>query len=100
MRKILILFLFALYFSSCNKTYTCECNTTIVYYSNSSQKFFTIIVAGNNVPYNEKMTEKKAKAACAHEEVATRTNVSNYETYNGSYVLKNGESITTSCGLK
>jgi len=91
-----VLFLFC----SCKKTYTCECNTTITYYSSSYKQFYTVVEPGNKVAYDQKLSNKQAKAACQHEEIAVQTNYLNWFSSNGQYTLRQGESVSTSCGLK
>ena len=98
--KTLFCLLFLALFCSCKKSYTCECNTTITYYSTSNNQFYTVVEPGNKVAYDQKLSNKQAKAACQHEENSVQTNFLNWFTYNSQYTLKVGESVSTSCGLK
>lgn len=86
--------------SSCKKTYTCECSTDFTYRSSSSGSLFTATYPGETTQYSEKMREKQAKAACAHEAPTIEKNFSNFITDNGKFPLKSGEKITTSCSIK
>lgn len=99
MKPILCAILCFLLFS-CKKIYTCECNTTVTYYSSQDSRFYTIVIPGNKDPYNRKMSIKSAKSACEHEQVAVETNFTNWLKNNGRYTLMPGESVKTSCGIK
>src|SRR5688572_18757150 len=98
--KPFVSLLLCMFLFSCKKTFTCECNTTVTYYSTRENRFFTIVIPGNKDPYGKKMTIKKAKSACEHEQVAVETNFKNWLTNNGAYTLRPGESVETSCGIK
>ncbi|MBL7933767.1 MAG: hypothetical protein JNL60_17825 [Bacteroidia bacterium] len=98
--KYTFYFLLTLSLCSCKKNYTCECNTTVTYYSSPDSRFYTIVIPGNKNRYSEKMSIKNAKSACEHEQVAVQTNFTNWLTNNGRYTLRAGESVQTSCGLK
>jgi hypothetical protein len=98
--KLLSIAIIGLLLPSCKKIYTCECNTTVTYYSYSNKRFYTEVLPGSKTPYDKKLSNKQAKAACQHEETATQTNFTNWLTNNGAYSLIPGESVTTSCGLK
>lgn len=84
--------------SSCKKTYTCNCSTSYTYKS-SNGGYSNIIIPANGASYSEKMTEKKAKVACQHEQTAIQTNFTNGITGNGQSSLVSGESIVTSCAI-
>lgn len=45
------------------------------------------------------MKEKKAKAACQHEQTAIQTNFTNGITESGKYPLVSGESIVSTCAI-
>lgn len=95
---ILILSPILISFASCKKNYTCNCNTSYTF-QNTSGGFTNIIIPANGTSYNEKMTEKKAKAACMHEQASIRTDFTNGITGNGQYSLVLGESVVTSCSI-
>ena len=98
MRLKLILLLFGVLLFSCKKSYTCDCKSTWVIKS-SNGNFYTYIFPGEAAPYNEKLTKKQAKAACAHQQVTTESDLNNNITDNGKYPLESGESIKTECNL-
>ncbi len=99
MRNLLLVLLVA-YFSSCKKVYTCECYTTVRYYSNTDKRFYTEVIPGGKTEYALKLKRKKAEAACQHEEKAVESSFTNWYTNAGAYPFKDGESISTSCSLK
>lgn len=84
--------------SSCKKNYVCNC-ITYVTYKTSSGYFNTKSYPGDKTKYNEKLTEKQARSACSHMETAIQSNITNWFTYNGKYVILPGESITTKCDI-
>jgi len=98
--KPILYTIFCLVLFSCKKIYTCECNTTVTYYSTDDNRFYTIVIPGNKDPYGKKMSIKNAKSACEHEQVAVESDFKNWLTNNGSYTLRPGESVQTSCGIK
>ena len=100
MKKFIFYFFLFIYFTSCKKNYTCQCTTKFVYYSTTYNSYNSFIAEGNNFVYNQKYTEKQAKAACAHEQEAIQSSTTNWDTGNGRYTYKPGESVTTTCGIK
>lgn len=100
MRLFLVVPVLCLLFSSCKKTYTCECYTSVTFYDPKSGRFYTEVIPSNKLTYNEKLTEKQATAACRHEEVTTQTSFVNWFTYNGNVPMVAGESVNSSCGLR
>jgi len=81
------------------KIYTCSCNTTLTY-KNSPTSYATEIFPGDKSAMDQKLTKKQATAACAHQQTAIQTNLTNGWTDNGKYPLEPGESITTECLVK
>ena len=95
-----VLFLAVMLFicSSCKKTYTCHCNTLLVY-KTSSNVFRTENFSGGPEAYSKKLNKKQAQDACSHMEVTIETNITNWATDNGKYGFAPGESITTNCEI-
>jgi hypothetical protein len=84
--------------TSCKKTYTCTCNTDYTF-KNTNGSYTSVVIPANGPAYTEKMKEKKAKAACQHEQTAIQTNFTNGITESGKYPLVTGESIVTKCAI-
>lgn len=78
--------------SSCKKSYSCQCTTTITAQGSPSENYPT-----TSKTYSEKMTEKQAKSACSHEETTVKTSIDDNINKVGAYGY-----ITTnvSCTLK
>lgn len=98
MTKKFLLLASLLYFASCKKTYTCECNTTHVYTDNNGKRV-TEVLPGDNSSYSQKMTKSQAESACQHEQTAVQTDLTNGVTGNGSGNT-NSQTIAASCSLK
>jgi hypothetical protein len=98
MKHILLPALFALAFSACKKTYTCDCSTVYTYKSQSGD-FITLTIPGDKSPYSQKMTKKQAIEACNHEQESTQSDFTNGITNSGQKPLGSGESIQTNCSI-
>ena len=98
-KQLLFSGMLLLILGSCKKNYTCECTTTLKYPSSLTGQNMTVVLHGSTVKYSEKLSRTQAEAACIHEETAIQTNVINWDTRNGAYVYKTGESTITECSL-
>ena len=96
MKKIFLLLVLAATFSSCKKTYTCDCTTTFNYLSSGSYPSTTY--ESNSVAYTNQMTKRKATAACEHEGKNINSTYVNIKTNNSPGSLS-GVSIATECKL-
>lgn len=85
-----------LLFFSCKKEYTCSCSTTMVGGSVfNGQGYFV----SKSEPMDSKMTEKQAKAVCAHEAEAIDETYKNIFTGNGTQSSQ-GWYTKTNCTLQ
>ncbi len=98
-KHLLLAGLVMLLLSSCKKIYTCECTTNYTYKS-SSGSLFTVAYPGETMEYSEKMKEKQAKAACAHEVPTIESDFTKFITDNGRVPMESGEKVVTDCSIK
>jgi hypothetical protein len=71
--------------SSCKKTYTCECKSTITFPGSLTGGDSEDIKAdAKKVSYSQKMSEKQAKATCEHEQETLKSTIHNTTTENGT----------------
>jgi hypothetical protein len=99
MKYILLPALFALAFSSCKKSYTCDCSTVYTYKSHNTGDFVTLTIPGDKNAYGQKMTKNQAVEACKHEQESTQSDFTNGITGSGQTPLEPGESIQTNCSI-
>jgi hypothetical protein len=95
-KKIILTLVIAVSLTSCKKTYTCNCVTTFDYSGSPSSTF----ASTPDVAYTNKMTKKKATAACQHEGKNINNTYTNILTNNGQGSVPGGTSVSTDCSLK
>ena len=95
MKKLIFIIALTTIFASCKKKYNCRCNTTVIFANAGYQSTYLT----KNVPMTEKMTEKQAKAACAHEALSINDTYTNFITNNSNW-SSNGLNPSTICSLE
>jgi hypothetical protein len=95
MKQIIFFSVLILTFSSCKKEYNCRCSTTVLFGNSFSQNTYP----SKNVAMNKKMTEKQAKAVCAHEAESINATYTNFITNNGNW-SSNGTTAHTICSIE
>ena len=73
----ILLFFAALALGSCKKNYTCDCELINTYKGVAPDSSYTRRYKNSSTPYDKKMTEKQAKAACDHEAESILSNYQN-----------------------
>lgn len=101
MKKIiLLLFIFAMTFPSCKKTYTCDCTVTEKITDDATGNTETFVYKNNTSVYSEKMTEAQAISACDHEEIGIQSNFEAVMTDNGTSPPDPNDVVSTDCKIK
>lgn len=99
MKKTVLAILFVgLAMASCKKSYTCEC--AVVETDNSGSTPVVRTFKSTSSAYGEKMNEKQAKSACAHEQAALKGTYENFDTDNGAQPSDPDYTYVTTCTLK
>jgi hypothetical protein len=96
MKKIIFLLVITACFSSCKKTYTCNCVTTFTYPGTSYPD--DTYSSTPDISYTQNMSKRKATAACEHEGKNINQTYTNMRTGNGQ--TNSSAGISTKCSLK
>lgn len=95
MKQIIFLSFLGFAFTSCKKAYNCRCSTTVISINSYNQATYL----SKNVAMTKKMTEKQAKAVCAHEAENINLTYTNFITNNGNW-SSNGITAHTICSIE